>query len=63
MSRGNTPDCSARSSGFDSRLWQGFSCLLFVSLLLRFYFFVQNTLFAMKLCNSLYLVYLILHNL
>jgi len=28
--RGNFPDCGARGPGFDSRLWQGFSCLLVV---------------------------------
>jgi len=37
---------------------KGFYVWFFVLLLLCFYFFVQNTLFVTKVCNSLYNVYL-----
>jgi len=50
---GNASALGARGPGFNPRLRQGFLCLIFfVLLLLCFYFFVQNTVFIAKHCNS-----------
>jgi len=46
---GNTSDSSVRCPGLDSRPWQGCLCLPF--LFCCFYFFVQNLLFVMRVCN------------
>jgi len=48
----NASDCVAICIGFKSRLWQECLCLFFLFCCCCVHFFVQNTLFVMKLCTS-----------
>jgi len=52
---GNASALGARGPGFNPRIRQGFLYVSFFALLLLcFYFFVKNTLFVTKVCNSFY---------
>ena len=64
---GNASALGARGPGFNPQLRQGFLCLIFVLLLLRFYFFGQKThylsqKFAIPFTILFYLVYLTYYN-